>query len=84
MDYTIYMLIMITLLLLVMFFGLNLVMLVLEKQLAPSSLKQAIMGFACMLNREENPTSYRKMRVYFWGSILSILGFMVFLVFMPV
>lgn len=81
MDYTIYILTMISLLLLVMFFGLNLVTLVLEKQLTPSSVKQAIMEFARMLNREKNPKSYQKMRIYFCGSIVSTLGFTSFLEF---
>ena len=81
MDYTIYILILISLLLLVMFFGLSLVMLVLERELAPVNLKQALMEFACMLNREKNPKGYRKMRFYFWGSIVSMIGFMAFLEF---
>ena len=71
----------IVLLILFMFFGVNLAMVALERKVSLSSLKLLLTGAAEMLRKKDNPNSYRQARVYLSGSLLSLLALMAFLEF---
>jgi len=69
----------ITILILFMFFGINLLMMVLERKLSLSDLKLARIQLSEMLSKTHNPKEYFLARVYFWGSILTLIIFMAFM-----
>ncbi|WP_022943674.1 hypothetical protein [Pseudoalteromonas ruthenica] len=64
------------LLILFMFFAANLGMLVLERKISTASLHAFASGLAQMINKKDNPSSYKQARVYMAGSVLSLFAFM--------
>ncbi|ALQ56801.1 hypothetical protein PI2015_3565 [Pseudoalteromonas issachenkonii] len=68
-------------LILFMFFGINLGMVVLERKISTASGQTFVSGLAKMLNKTENPHSYKQSRVYLVGSVVSLLAFMALLEF---
>jgi hypothetical protein len=69
----------IAILILFMFFGINLLMMVLERKLSLSDFKMARMQLSEMLSKTHNPKEYFLARVYFWGSIVTLIILMVFM-----
>ena len=68
-------------LILFMFFGINLGMVVLERKISTASGQIFVSGLAKMLNKTDNPNSYKQARVYLVGSVFSLLAFMALLEF---
>lgn len=71
----------VTLLILFMFFAANLGMIVLEQKISIGSLQAFGSGLAKMLNKSDNPNSYKQARVYLVGSAVSFFAFMALLEF---
>lgn len=71
----------VALLVLFMFFAANFAMIALESKMTTSSLQAVGSGLVKILNKSDNPTSYKQARIYLVGSVLSLLSFMVLLEF---
>ena len=69
------------LLILFMFFGANLVMIALERKISTASLHVFCSGLAQIINKTNNPNSYKRARIYLVGSALSLFSFMALLEF---
>lgn len=64
-----------------MFFGINLGMVVLERKISTANGQTFVSGLVKMLNKIENPNSYKQTRIYLVGSVVSLLAFMALLEF---
>ena len=64
-----------------MFFAANLGMIVLERKISTASLQAFGSGLAQMINKTDNPISYKQARFYMTGSALSLFAFMAVLEF---
>ncbi|MFT2089951.1 hypothetical protein [Paraglaciecola sp. 2405UD69-4] len=69
------------LLILFMYFGVNLAMIVLERKISASSIQSLGSELAKMINETDNPDSYKQARIYLVGSVLSLLAFFALLEF---
>ena len=67
------------LLIVFMFFGFNLFMMVLERKISFSELEQLKTQLSAMLSKTKNPKEYKLARLYLWGSISTLIGFMAYL-----
>ncbi|MBW8190631.1 hypothetical protein K0504_06235 [Neiella marina] len=66
-------------LLVYMFFTLNFVLILVEKRIPVSEPKLAVKVIVDIVNAKKNPDGYLKARTYFWGSVISLILFMMVL-----
>ncbi|MCC2616339.1 hypothetical protein LJ739_08815 [Aestuariibacter halophilus] len=69
------------LLILFMFFAANLGMIILERKISTASLQAFGSDLAQMINKTDNPNSYKQARIYMVGSAFSLFAFMALLEF---